>query len=163
MINTSAMIELLENNHMWLPGDNDCAPLFQVKRISEDPPCKCPTKFCVERLSQGRYRVGEKILFIRVKSFFPFSSSWAFFWSWIREKVRGHVAHDYSGTPSGVTKPVQSNRCDNALLKAGWTEHILIHTGVSAPMGEGCHLCFLYSFHFGRVEWNVPFQDLHIS
>ncbi|XP_007643714.1 growth arrest-specific protein 2 isoform X1 [Cricetulus griseus] len=36
-----------------------------VKRISEDPPCKCPTKFCVERLSQGRYRVGEKILFIR--------------------------------------------------------------------------------------------------
>ncbi|XP_036008575.1 growth arrest-specific protein 2 isoform X3 [Mus musculus] len=37
-----------------------------VKRISEDPPCKCPTKFCVERLSQGRYRVGEKILFIRV-------------------------------------------------------------------------------------------------
>nr|KAF6437649.1 growth arrest specific 2 [Molossus molossus] len=37
-----------------------------VKRISEDPPCKCPTKFCVERLSQGRYRVGEKILFIRM-------------------------------------------------------------------------------------------------
>ncbi|XP_007643715.1 growth arrest-specific protein 2 isoform X3 [Cricetulus griseus] len=37
-----------------------------VKRISEDPPCKCPTKFCVERLSQGRYRVGEKILFIRI-------------------------------------------------------------------------------------------------
>ncbi|XP_071472431.1 growth arrest-specific protein 2 isoform X1 [Marmota flaviventris] len=36
-----------------------------VKRISEDPPCKCPNKFCVERLSQGRYRVGEKILFIR--------------------------------------------------------------------------------------------------
>ncbi|XP_028371521.1 growth arrest-specific protein 2 isoform X1 [Phyllostomus discolor] len=36
-----------------------------VKRISEDPPCKCPSKFCVERLSQGRYRVGEKILFIR--------------------------------------------------------------------------------------------------
>ncbi|XP_044537774.1 growth arrest-specific protein 2 [Gracilinanus agilis] len=37
-----------------------------VKHISEDPPCKCPTKFCVERLSQGRYRVGEKILFIRM-------------------------------------------------------------------------------------------------
>ncbi|XP_062951750.1 growth arrest-specific protein 2 isoform X1 [Cynocephalus volans] len=36
-----------------------------VKQISEDPPCKCPNKFCVERLSQGRYRVGEKILFIR--------------------------------------------------------------------------------------------------
>lgn len=43
---------------------------FQVKRISEDPPCKCPSKFCVERLSQGRYRVGEKILFIRVKLYF---------------------------------------------------------------------------------------------
>ncbi|XP_074257347.1 growth arrest-specific protein 2 isoform X3 [Saimiri boliviensis] len=39
-----------------------------VKRISEDPPCKCPNKFCVERLSQGRYRVGEKILFIRTAS-----------------------------------------------------------------------------------------------
>ncbi|EMP28127.1 Growth arrest-specific protein 2 [Chelonia mydas] len=39
--------------------------LSSVKHISEDPPCKCPNKFCVERLSQGRYRVGEKILFIR--------------------------------------------------------------------------------------------------
>nr|XP_045002335.1 growth arrest-specific protein 2 isoform X2 [Jaculus jaculus] len=37
-----------------------------VRRISEDPPCRCPNKFCVERLSQGRYRVGEKILFIRM-------------------------------------------------------------------------------------------------
>ncbi|XP_056383783.1 growth arrest-specific protein 2 isoform X1 [Hyla sarda] len=37
-----------------------------VQRISEDPPCKCPSKFCVERLSQGRYKVGEKILFIRM-------------------------------------------------------------------------------------------------
>uniref|UniRef100_A0A672K639 Growth arrest specific 2 n=1 Tax=Sinocyclocheilus grahami TaxID=75366 RepID=A0A672K639_SINGR len=37
-----------------------------VKHISEDPPCKCPNKFCIERQSQGRYRVGEKMLFIRV-------------------------------------------------------------------------------------------------
>ncbi|GCB65025.1 hypothetical protein scyTo_0011827, partial [Scyliorhinus torazame] len=37
-----------------------------VKHISEDPPCKCPNTFSVERLSQGRYRVGEKILFIRM-------------------------------------------------------------------------------------------------
>uniref|UniRef100_A0A3P8YZG0 Growth arrest-specific 2a n=1 Tax=Esox lucius TaxID=8010 RepID=A0A3P8YZG0_ESOLU len=37
-----------------------------VKHISEDPPCKCPNKFCVERQSQGRYRVGEKMLFIRM-------------------------------------------------------------------------------------------------
>ncbi|XP_039609506.1 growth arrest-specific protein 2 isoform X1 [Polypterus senegalus] len=37
-----------------------------VKHIAEDPPCKCPNKFCVERQSQGRYKVGEKILFIRM-------------------------------------------------------------------------------------------------
>ncbi|MBN3279818.1 GAS2 protein, partial [Polyodon spathula] len=37
-----------------------------VKHISEDPPCKCPNRFCVEMQSQGRYRVGEKILFIRM-------------------------------------------------------------------------------------------------
>ncbi|KAJ8333900.1 hypothetical protein SKAU_G00412190 [Synaphobranchus kaupii] len=37
-----------------------------VKHIAEHPPCKCPNKFCVERQSQGRYRVGEKILFIRM-------------------------------------------------------------------------------------------------
>ncbi|XP_056307613.1 growth arrest-specific protein 2 [Danio aesculapii] len=37
-----------------------------VKHISEDPPCKCPNKFCIERQSQGRYRVGEKMLFIRM-------------------------------------------------------------------------------------------------
>ncbi|XDV52539.1 hypothetical protein PO909_021259, partial [Leuciscus waleckii] len=37
-----------------------------VKHISEDPPCKCPNKFCIERQSQGRYRVGEKMRFIRV-------------------------------------------------------------------------------------------------
>ncbi|KAJ8272191.1 hypothetical protein COCON_G00110500 [Conger conger] len=36
-----------------------------VQHIAEDPPCKCPNRFCVERQSQGRYRVGEKILFIR--------------------------------------------------------------------------------------------------
>lgn len=37
-----------------------------VKHISEDPPCKCPNKFCIERQSQGQYRVGEKMLFIRM-------------------------------------------------------------------------------------------------
>ncbi|XP_041073845.1 growth arrest-specific protein 2-like [Polyodon spathula] len=37
-----------------------------VKHISEDPCCKCPNRFCVEMQSQGRYRVGEKILFIRM-------------------------------------------------------------------------------------------------
>uniref|UniRef100_A0A3B4A8T6 Uncharacterized protein n=1 Tax=Periophthalmus magnuspinnatus TaxID=409849 RepID=A0A3B4A8T6_9GOBI len=37
-----------------------------VRHIADDPPCKCPNKFCVERQSQGRYRVGEKMLFIRM-------------------------------------------------------------------------------------------------
>ncbi|NXP36862.1 GAS2 protein, partial [Leiothrix lutea] len=53
---------------MKSPGKKSTGKLLDdaVKHISEDPPCKCPTKFCVERLSQGRYRVGEKILFIRM-------------------------------------------------------------------------------------------------
>ncbi|XP_019934215.1 growth arrest-specific protein 2 isoform X2 [Paralichthys olivaceus] len=37
-----------------------------VRNIADDPPCRCPNKFCVERQSQGRYRVGEKMLFIRM-------------------------------------------------------------------------------------------------
>nr|XP_057931158.1 growth arrest-specific protein 2 isoform X2 [Doryrhamphus excisus] len=36
-----------------------------VRHIADDPPCRCPNKFHVERHSQGRYRVGEKMLFIR--------------------------------------------------------------------------------------------------
>ncbi|XP_078405657.1 growth arrest-specific protein 2 [Cetorhinus maximus] len=50
------------------PGKKSAGKLLDdaVKQISEDPPCKCPNKFSVERLSQGRYRVGEKILFIRM-------------------------------------------------------------------------------------------------
>uniref|UniRef100_A0A8C2RNF0 Growth arrest specific 2 n=1 Tax=Capra hircus TaxID=9925 RepID=A0A8C2RNF0_CAPHI len=58
-----------------------------VKRISEDPPCKCPSKFCVERLSQGRYRVGEKILFIRF-----LSKSWNLAWFWTQKMLHNkHV------------------------------------------------------------------------
>ncbi|XP_067356135.1 growth arrest-specific protein 2 isoform X3 [Channa argus] len=37
-----------------------------VRHIADDPPCRCQSKFCVERQSQGRYRVGEKMLFIRM-------------------------------------------------------------------------------------------------
>ncbi|XP_076588656.1 growth arrest-specific protein 2 isoform X1 [Chaetodon auriga] len=37
-----------------------------VRHIADEPPCRCPNKFCVERQSQGRYRVGEKMLFIRM-------------------------------------------------------------------------------------------------
>lgn len=46
-----------------------CANVFyvlQVRHIANEPPCRCANKFCVERHSQGRYRVGEKMLFIRV-------------------------------------------------------------------------------------------------
>uniref|UniRef100_A0A3Q0RXJ3 Growth arrest specific 2 n=1 Tax=Amphilophus citrinellus TaxID=61819 RepID=A0A3Q0RXJ3_AMPCI len=39
---------------------------IQVRHIADDPPCRCANKFCVERQSQGRYRVGEKMLFIRM-------------------------------------------------------------------------------------------------
>ncbi|KAM8939116.1 growth arrest-specific protein 2 isoform 2-T2 [Pelodytes ibericus] len=50
------------------PGKKSTGKLLDdaVQHISQDPPCKCPNKFCVERLSQGRYKVGEKILFIRM-------------------------------------------------------------------------------------------------
>ncbi|XP_061577682.1 growth arrest-specific protein 2 isoform X2 [Cololabis saira] len=37
-----------------------------VRHIADDPPCRCVNKFCVERQAQGRYRVGEKMLFIRM-------------------------------------------------------------------------------------------------
>ncbi|XP_061825664.1 growth arrest-specific protein 2 [Nerophis lumbriciformis] len=37
-----------------------------VRNIADDPPCRCPSQFHVERHSQGRYRVGEKMLFIRM-------------------------------------------------------------------------------------------------
>lgn len=40
--------------------------LFQVRRISEDPPCKCPVKFCIEKQPKGHYRVGDKVLYVRV-------------------------------------------------------------------------------------------------
>ncbi|EGW06683.1 Bile acid receptor [Cricetulus griseus] len=39
-----------------------------VKHIAEDPPCSCSHRFSIEYLSEGRYRLGEKILFIRVTS-----------------------------------------------------------------------------------------------
>ncbi|XP_078423680.1 GAS2-like protein 3 isoform X1 [Cetorhinus maximus] len=37
-----------------------------VKTIADDPPCKCSHRFSIEFLSEGRYRLGEKILFIRM-------------------------------------------------------------------------------------------------
>ncbi|KAK2493263.1 hypothetical protein MC885_004090 [Smutsia gigantea] len=37
-----------------------------VKHIAEDPPCSCSHRFSIEYLSEGRYRLGDKILFIRL-------------------------------------------------------------------------------------------------
>ncbi|XP_009569853.2 GAS2-like protein 3 [Cuculus canorus] len=37
-----------------------------VKHIAEDPPCSCSHRFSIEYLSEGRYRLGDKILFIRM-------------------------------------------------------------------------------------------------
>ncbi|CAH2277498.1 GAS2 3 [Pelobates cultripes] len=37
-----------------------------VKHIAEDLPCNCSHRFSIEYLSEGRYRLGDKILFIRM-------------------------------------------------------------------------------------------------
>uniref|UniRef100_A0A8C6S7Q4 Growth arrest-specific 2b n=1 Tax=Neogobius melanostomus TaxID=47308 RepID=A0A8C6S7Q4_9GOBI len=37
-----------------------------VRNIVEDPPCRCPTRFPVEKQPKGCYRIGEKVLYIRM-------------------------------------------------------------------------------------------------
>ncbi|XP_073401131.1 GAS2-like protein 3 [Dendrobates tinctorius] len=37
-----------------------------VTHIAQDPPCNCSHRFSIEYLSEGRYRLGDKILFIRM-------------------------------------------------------------------------------------------------
>uniref|UniRef100_A0A8C2WWS1 Growth arrest specific 2 n=1 Tax=Cyclopterus lumpus TaxID=8103 RepID=A0A8C2WWS1_CYCLU len=37
-----------------------------VRNIIENPPCSCPTRFLVEKQPKGCYRVGEKLLYIRM-------------------------------------------------------------------------------------------------
>ncbi|KAF7661844.1 hypothetical protein LDENG_00252530 [Lucifuga dentata] len=37
-----------------------------VRKIIEDPPCSCPTRFLVEKQPKGCYRVGDKVLYIRM-------------------------------------------------------------------------------------------------
>uniref|UniRef100_UPI003AADF574 growth arrest-specific protein 2 isoform X1 n=1 Tax=Centroberyx gerrardi TaxID=166262 RepID=UPI003AADF574 len=37
-----------------------------VKKIIEDPPCSCPTRFLVEKQPKGCYRLGEKVLYVRM-------------------------------------------------------------------------------------------------
>lgn len=51
---------------VWGGNASDTISVTQVQHIADDPPCRCLNRFCVERQSQGRYRVGEKMLFIRV-------------------------------------------------------------------------------------------------
>uniref|UniRef100_A0A4W4E3G2 Growth arrest-specific 2b n=1 Tax=Electrophorus electricus TaxID=8005 RepID=A0A4W4E3G2_ELEEL len=41
-------------------------PTLAVKQISEDPPCRCMARFCVEKQPKGRYRVGDKVLYVRM-------------------------------------------------------------------------------------------------
>lgn len=43
--------------------------LLQVRNIIENPPCSCPVRFLVEKQPKGCYRVGEKVLYIRVSMF----------------------------------------------------------------------------------------------
>lgn len=40
--------------------------LFKVQQISEDPPCRCEVRFCIEKQPKGRYRMGDKVLYVRV-------------------------------------------------------------------------------------------------
>ncbi|XP_053496819.1 GAS2-like protein 3 isoform X2 [Ictalurus furcatus] len=40
--------------------------LHQSDSDSDDPPCNCSQRFSIEYLAEGRYRLGEKILFIRM-------------------------------------------------------------------------------------------------
>lgn len=40
---------------------------FPQDSDSDDPPCNCSQRFSIEYLAEGRYRLGEKILFIRVR------------------------------------------------------------------------------------------------
>ncbi|XP_062285976.1 growth arrest-specific protein 2 [Scomber scombrus] len=37
-----------------------------VRNIIENPPCSCPTRFVVEKQPKGCYRIGEKVLYIRM-------------------------------------------------------------------------------------------------
>ncbi|KAM3877046.1 growth arrest-specific protein 2 [Diretmus argenteus] len=37
-----------------------------VRKIIEDPPCSCPTRFLVEKQPKGCYRLGEKVLYVRM-------------------------------------------------------------------------------------------------
>ncbi|XP_068169348.1 growth arrest-specific protein 2 [Antennarius striatus] len=86
-----------------------------VRHIADDPPCRCPNKFCVERHSQGRYRVGEKMLFIRMLHnkhvMVRVGGGWETFESYL-------LKHDpcrmlQFSRVEGKTSPVNSNKSPN--------------------------------------------------
>ncbi|TNM91028.1 hypothetical protein fugu_003317 [Takifugu bimaculatus] len=41
-------------------------PSEQVRNITESPPCSCPTRFLIKKQPKGCYRVGDKVLYIRM-------------------------------------------------------------------------------------------------
>ena len=65
----SMMLELIDGLFpvsVDLKYKSGLSVLIQVRNIIEDPPCRCPTRFFVEKQSKGRYRLGEKVLYVRV-------------------------------------------------------------------------------------------------
>ncbi|XP_023584673.1 GAS2-like protein 3 [Trichechus manatus latirostris] len=78
----------------------------KVKHIAEDPPCSCSHRFSIEYLSEGRYRLGDKILFIRVSpqfifyfkykycfeiGFIAFPTSFCFLFTFLKIAVEGVI------------------------------------------------------------------------
>uniref|UniRef100_A0A3Q3JZM9 Growth arrest-specific 2b n=1 Tax=Monopterus albus TaxID=43700 RepID=A0A3Q3JZM9_MONAL len=55
---------------LYLPSQSSFlrgpSPPPPVRKIIENPPCCCPTKFLVEKQPKGCYRVGDKVLYIRM-------------------------------------------------------------------------------------------------
>uniref|UniRef100_A0A8C9Y2R3 Growth arrest specific 2 n=1 Tax=Sander lucioperca TaxID=283035 RepID=A0A8C9Y2R3_SANLU len=48
---------------LYSPSHSSLPP---VRKIIENPPCSCPTRFLVEKQPKGCYRVGDKVLYIRM-------------------------------------------------------------------------------------------------
>uniref|UniRef100_A0A3B4TY25 Growth arrest specific 2 n=1 Tax=Seriola dumerili TaxID=41447 RepID=A0A3B4TY25_SERDU len=48
---------------LYSPSQSSLPP---VRNIIENPPCSCPTRFLVEKQPKGCYRVGDKVLYIRM-------------------------------------------------------------------------------------------------
>lgn len=160
MIDSSATIELLEESRMQLYwGPWLCASISGKKNLWRSS-LQVPNQvLCGAALSRS-IPSGREDPLHQGKVLSPCSSTWACVWTWIRAEVKGSMTYDYSGTPSGVTTPVQSSRHDNVLLQAGWADHIFIRGAVSLPWERAA--VYVSCIPFISVEWNenVPFQDL---